>query len=761
MAYWGWWRRRWPRRRWRRWRRRRRRRIPKRRPRRPVRRYRKRYTVRRRRARGWRGRRRRRLYRRRYVVRRKKKKLTLKTWQPANIRKCRIRGMLPLVICGHTLSAQNYAIHSDDYILQRFPMGGGLSTMSFNLKVLYDQHMRKLNRWSSSNEVLDLARYLGCTWWFYRDKHTDYIVQYDISAPFKLDKNSSPSYHPAIMMQSKHKILVPSFDTHPKGRAKIKVRIQPPKMFVDKWYAQEDLCAVNLVSLAVSLASFTHPFCSPQTDNPCITFQVLQDFYYPIIGHSVNLTDQKVTDVFNNILYKKPEFYQQVLTASYIGIINHNPDGSATVQGANGSPSTTNMSEYNTWVTGTGANKFRPGNTNVHYNFCTYKPDAMKLTNLRKYYFSWEVYKSVATSTSNSYHVDPAHTAPTKDWWEYRIGLFSPIFLSPYRTSPVDNWPTAYRDIVYNPLMDKGVGNKMWYQYLVKQDTQWHPQASIFTLEDMPLYAMAYGYTDFIYSVRGEHDDVDFNGVICVICPYTKPKLYNDKNPQMGYIFYDSQFGNGKWIDNTGFVPVEMQCRWRPCMAFQKKVLTDISMSGPWTYKDELKNTTIQAKYRFDFKWGGNMLYQQTIRNPCTDGQAPAPHRQPRDVQVTDPITMGPRYVFHQWDWRRGFLSDKALKRMLQKPLDADAYPLTPKRPRVFPPTDQEGVHVRGEGYSSEEESSLTSQEEEQTQETLQLQLRKQLRQQRDIRQQLKFMLQQVLKTQAGLHVNPLLFNQL
>ncbi len=108
-----------------------------------------------------------------------------------------------------------------------------------------------------------------------------------------------------------------------------------------------------------------------------------------------------------------------------------------------------------------------------------------------------------------------------------------------------------------------------------------------------------------------------------------------------------------------------------------------------------------------------------------------------------------------------GSLATKLSKECSKKPLDADAYTFTPKRPRVFPPTDQEGVQERGEGYSSEEESSLTSQEEEQTQETLQLQLRKQLRQQRDIRQQLKFMLQQVLKTQAGLHVNPLLFNQL
>lgn len=101
------------------------------------------------------------------------------------------------------------------------------------MKVLFDQNQRGLNRWSASNDQLDLARYLGCTFWFYRDKKTDFIVQYDVSAPFKLDKNSSPSYHPFMLMKAKHKVLIPSFDTKPKGREKIKVRIQPPKMFID------------------------------------------------------------------------------------------------------------------------------------------------------------------------------------------------------------------------------------------------------------------------------------------------------------------------------------------------------------------------------------------------------------------------------------------------------------------------------------------------------------------------------------------------
>nr|UGV44169.1 MAG: ORF1 [Torque teno virus] len=756
MAYW-WRRRRWPwRRRWRR--RRRRRRVPRRRYRRPVRRYRKRYTVRRRRRRGRRGRPRRRLYRRRYVVRRKRKKLTIKVWQPNNIRKCRITGMLPMLICGHGMAANNYAIRSDDTETMRFAFGGGVSTVTFSLKVLYEQYLRGLNRWSTSNDILDLARYNGCDFWFYRDKKTDYIVQYSNVAPFTIDKDSTPSYHPGMLMRTKHKVLIPSFDTHPRGRAKIKIHVEPPKMFIDKWYTQQDLCEVNLVSFVVSLASFTHPFCRPQTNNPCITFQVLQNFYNGFIGTSINITDEQYKSLFENYLYKEGSFYQQVLTASFIRKINHNPDGSSPVQGGK-IASHTAMSSYNTWVSSVGNKQnFVPGNSSVHYNFCTYNPNYEHLNVLREYYFHWETVQSIATSTFHTQHVPQHGTKPTKSYWEYRIGMFSPIFLSPFRTSPVEGWPMAYRDISYNPLNDKGVGNKLWLQSIVKPDTQFHLPSCIYVLEDKPLWCMTFGYRDFIKSVK-EKQDIDFENVVCVICPYTVPPLYDKSHPNTGYVFYDSQFGNGKWLDGTGFIPVEMQSRWRVCLAFQNQVMTDIAMSGPFSYPDELKNTTVTAKYKFRFKWGGNMLYQQTIKNPCTDEHHADSYRQPRDVQVSDPITVGPRYAFHQWDWRRGWLSDKALKRMLQKPLDFEYYPITPKRPRMFPPTEAEQAQKQEESSSSEEESIPTSQEENQTQ-ILRLQLRKQLRGQRELRLQLKQLFQQVLKTQAGVHLNPLLFSQ-
>ncbi|UJO01931.1 ORF1 [Anelloviridae sp.] len=755
MAYSYWWRRRrWPwRGRWRRWRRRRR--VPRRRPRRPVRRYRRR-PVRRKRRWGRRGRRRRyvRRYRRRLTVRRKRNKLRLSVWQPQNIRYCAIKGLFPILICGHGKSAGNYAIHSDDYVTSRFSFGGGLSTTSYSLKLLFDQNLRGLNRWTASNDQLDLARYLGATFWFYRDQKTDYIVQYDISEPFKIDKDSSPSYHPGILMRSKHKVIVPSYQTWPKGRSKVKLKIKPPKMFVDKWYTQEDLCNVTLVSLVVSLASLQHPFCRPLTDNPCATFQVLQNFYNNIIGYSS--ADTLVENVFTSYLYSKASFWQSHLTPSFVKKINNNPDGTSINNTVGTMP---NMTNYNTWVSNnTKGQGFYNQNVNVHYNYCQYNPHPEHLKTLRQYYFFWETYPAPANTTTTP-HVPITTTKPTKDWWEYRLGLYSPIFLSPLRSSNIE-WPFAYRDIVYNPLMDKGVGNMMWFQYNTKPDTQFSPTSCRAVLEDKPLWSMAYGYADFLLSILGEHDDVDFHGLVCIISPYTNPPLYDKSNPKMGYVFYDAKFGNGKWIDGTGFIPVEFQSRWKPELAFQKDVLTDLAMSGPFSYSDDLKNTTIQAKYKFKFKWGGNLSYHQTIRNPCaSDGQTPNTSRQSREVQIVDPLTMGPRYVFHSWDWRRGWLNDRTLKRLFQKPLDYEEYPKSPKRPRIFPPTEQlqKDPQEQERDSSSSEESLPTSSEETPPAHLLRVHLRKQLREQRDLRVQLRALFAQVLKTQAGLHINPLL----
>ena len=97
--------------------------------------------------------------------------------------------------CGHERANKNYAFHSNNLTPQPKPYKKTLNTVTFSLKVLFNQHTKSLNKWTFSNNQLDLARYRGANFTFYRTKNTDWLAQYDISAPFKLDPlNKAPPH---------------------------------------------------------------------------------------------------------------------------------------------------------------------------------------------------------------------------------------------------------------------------------------------------------------------------------------------------------------------------------------------------------------------------------------------------------------------------------------------------------------------------------------------------------------------------------------
>lgn len=206
-----------------------------------------------------------------------------------------------------------------------------MSTVTFSLKALYDQHLKHQNRWTFSNDQLDLARYRGCKLRFYRSPVCDFIVHYNLIPPLKMNQFTSPNTHPGLLMLSKHKIIIPSFQTRPGGRRFVKIRLNPPKLFEDKWYTQQDLCKVPLVSITATAADLRYPFCSPQTNNPCTTFQVLRKNYNTVIGTSFK--DQESTQEFEKWLYLTPSHYQTFATEERLGRIPTTyPDGSSNSQ---------------------------------------------------------------------------------------------------------------------------------------------------------------------------------------------------------------------------------------------------------------------------------------------------------------------------------------------------------------------------------------------------------------------------------------------
>nr|UGV43562.1 MAG: ORF1 [Torque teno virus] len=696
---WGWWRRR----RWgaRRWRRRRRRRRPvwRRRPRRPVRRRRRRQrTVRRRRGRY--PRRRRGWGRRRTVRRRRRKKLYLTQWNPPIVKRCFIKGALPLILCGSPRANMNYAMHCEDSTPQPEPFGGGMSTVTFSLLVLYDQHERHLNRWTFPNDQLDLVRYKHTTFKFYRSKDTDFIVTFNIKPPMKMNETTSPNAHPGMLMQMKHKILI---------------------------------------SLTATACDFRHPFCSPQTNNPCTTFQVLREQYNKVIGFPMK--GEEAYNDFETWLYESGGHYQTFQTEAQFRVPANAPDGET-------------YNEKTQWQdTWTKQMYKKKTDSNYGYHSFQVKGHKKSIIDRRNKHFEWETKFS-----NNATHINPTWQPGHFKQYEYHLGWFSPIFIGPNRYNT--QFRPAYYDVTYNPFNDKGKGNMVWFQYLTKPDTEFDPVQCKCLLTDIPLWAAFFGYPDYIESQLGPFQDHETVGIVCFVCPYTQPPMYKPGKVQSGYVFYDTNFGNGKMPSGLGQIPVYWQSRWRPYLKWQLQVMNDICKTGPFAYRDELKQAQLCTMYSFKFLFGGDLLYPQIIKNPCGDSGVPSsPSRQPRSIQVTNPLSMAPQFIFHKFDTRRGFYSSASVKRMLQQPKDDELYLKKPKFPRLL--TALQGDQGQEDSFSSQEASEESSQEEKeaeapQTQAHIQQQLRQQLRQQIQLRNQLQLVMFQLSRTQANLHLNPL-----
>lgn len=680
------------------------------------------------------------------------------------MRRCLIKGIVPMVICGHTRWSYNYALHSEDYTEEgRYPHGGSLSTTTWSLKVLYDEFLKHHNFWGYPNNQLDLARYKGAKFTFYRHKKTDFIVFFNRKPPFKLNKYSCASYHPGMLMQQRHKILIPSYDTKPKGKPKITIRIKPPTLLEDKWYTQQDLCNVNLLQLVVSAADFQHPFCSPQTNTPTTTFQVLKDIYYDTMSISdptdnyTSVNNLNTTNSFKHystkledILYNQASYWNSFHATEYV-----NPN----IIYKNGNKLFTD-STLTTWMTQTNSSGFLTKN-NTAFGNNSYRPNKDKILSARTAYWNALVDQNdLATNIGQA----------RAQRFEYHLGWYSPIFLSRHRSNM--NFARAYQDVTYNPNCDRGVKNRVWVQPLTKPTTEFDEKRCKCVVENLPLWSALYCYQDFVEEELGTSSEILNSCLLVVQCPYTFPPMYDKKLPNKGFVWYDSLFGDGKMPDGRGQVDIFWQQRWYPRLANQIQVMHDITKTGPFSYRDDLVSTQLTAKYSFDFMWGGNMISTQIIKNPCKDsGLEPAyPGRLRRDLQIVDPYSMGPQFSFHNWDYRHGLFGQDAIDRVSKQPKDAADYPNPYKRPRYFPPTDQA---VQGQEEDFNILKTRSSSSEESDQEVLQeaqvlqfqpeqhKQLHLQLAEQQRLGDQLRFLLHQMFKTQANLHLNPYTYTQL
>lgn len=241
----------------------------------------------------------------------------------------------------------------------------------------------------------------------------------------------------------------------------------------------------------------------------------------------------------------------------------------------------------------------------------------------------------------------------------------------------------------YNPALDKGTGNKMWLTSVLT-GTYNVPKDEDLIMENYPLWLMLYGYTSFIKQVK--KDASYFTAYALII---KSDAFYRVTGIQTTgyYLILDKNFINGRGPNDTE--PTLTQgSKWYPTLRKQLEAISQIVNTGPFIPKyNETKNSTWELTYIYDFyfKWGGSQQPDPTAADPESKGAYDVPDTEQKRLQIEDPDKQRVNTILRTWDYRRGAITKKALKRMYEYletndtvSTDSTGYS-SPKKKRMLP----------------------------------------------------------------------------
>lgn len=582
--------------------------------------------------------------------------------------------------------------------------------------------------------------------------------------PFDDTDATAMTLHPGMMMLSKKRIIVPSLKTRPSKKHFVRVRVGAPKLFEDKWYPQSDLCDVPLLTVHATAADLQYPFGSPLTNSICCNFQVLDSNYDNILTVLEGTTDAEKRNSTYEQLLNIVTVYNTTQTAAqlskFLPTNNTNPLVASNADSDTILVHKTNATQGNTfsyWST-----KNPHNNTLYGGSAYTTKVDSTSKTPPNQMKEANKAYVTAAKKNLPNWRPPDMYPVSKPYPFEYYTGLYSSIFLSAGRS----NWeiPGYYTDISYNPLIDKGIGNMIWLDVITKTDSKYVEGKSKCLITNYPLWCMVYGYIDYCEKVL-THTTVMSEYRVVIRSPYTYPLLIKASDPLWGFVPYSENFGKGRLPGGNPVPSLWSRVHWYPTAYHQTEVLECIAQTGPFAYHSDERKASLTIKYKFRWKWGGNPIFQQMVRDPCKHQDGSAPRRQPRDLQVADPKYQVPQAIWHAWDFRHGLFSQTGIKRMSEQ-LPHDDFPTERyKRPRKDTTVREESLTQKEESsfghrvlqpwvQSSQEEETESQSEQEET--SLQEQLKKQLLQQRLMGDKLRVLCRQLTSLQAGHGLHPL-----
>lgn len=319
----------------------------------------------------------------------------------------------------------------------------------------------------------------------------------------------------------------------------------------------------------------------------------------------------------------------------------------------------------------------------------------------------------------------------------YDKGWFSPKILNTYdiKTNNVSQLYLPVRAARYNPDIDDGKGNKV-YLVSVTSGHYTEPSEANLIFKGVPLWLVFFGLWNYIEKTK--HTSFMGLHMFVIQSPYILPPPQGSKQY---FPFIDINFmqGNNPY---KSYIREADKKLWYPTCYHQVETINAIVETGPYVPKlsnDRDSTWELPYKFTFYFKWGGPLITDQTAEDPNKQDKYPVPDTIQQTLQISNPLKQTTETMLHSWDYRRGYITSSALKRMyenLQTDSDVESLPEThkPKRVRIgsaLPCQEEKNQEIKACLRSLCESSS---QEEEEEPKSLQQLIRHQQQQQKKLK---------------------------
>nr|UHK05410.1 MAG: ORF1 [Torque teno midi virus] len=266
----------------------------------------------------------------------------------------------------------------------------------------------------------------------------------------------------------------------------------------------------------------------------------------------------------------------------------------------------------------------------------------------------------------------------------YTGGWFDARLLNSYKIAGRTGTQAALPIAVarYNPNEDTGEGNEVYLVALTENGYKPPTVTPNYIIRGLPLWMAFFGYINFIKYVSKDKTILQSH-MFVVKCPAIK--RLSTVHDQQFYPLLDPEFIAGK-LPFDEYLDDNQKKLWYPTAARQITTINALVESGPYVPKlTNLKASTweLRYKYCYYFKWGGPQVTDKAVDDPEHQGYYPIPSGVQQTVQVADPEKQTPETMFHDWDYRRGIITQTAIKRMSENiQIDSDLESFSSETPR-------------------------------------------------------------------------------